>query len=222
MVDSTDNNVNNFWSQRTPKEKLLLMAYYEQNIKPSEEPDILSSIFENYLPFQQSLIHYLSVSDLSRLSLTSKSFNALIPILDIAINRKSFSLLVHRLIQISGLHVKPRAVFDEKCRYVVMTGKYNEVCSICKITGVILTHDHMCRGTIYDKHPEQYFDELFNLKYHKKLTKQQKDYIKETLTPLFKQATTNLSKMPKKDKKRQFIELWDESEKRRNKFVKKS
>lgn len=215
--------MDDFWNQRTTDEKRLLIDYYFKNIKVTPEPDLFSPLVDRIEPFCERLIYYLDLSDLYHLSITSKSIQSLIPLLDIAVKRKSFASLMKRLIQISQgrLTIKPRAVFDEKCRYVEL-GKGNyHICSICKMSGIILTSDHKCRGTIYDKHPEQYFDELFNLKYHKTLTKDQKAFIKGNLEPLFKQTTADLAKMSKYQKKRQFIELWDESEQRRSKLRKK-
>jgi hypothetical protein len=211
-----------FWSQRTIEEKRLLIDYYNNHINKVEGIDAFSPIFENYQPFFENICDYLSINDLFQLSMVSKGINQLISLVDIAIKRRSFSQLVRRLIQISGnrLKIQPRKVFDEKCRYVALDGSRGNICSICKFTGVICTFDHMCRGTIYDKHPEQFFDQVFNLKYHNKLSKDQKELIKNDLKPLFEQATKTLSKMPKYQKKRQFIELWDESDTRRNKHSK--
>lgn len=220
-----------FWNQRTKEEKCLLIDFYNNHINhinhinhtnKIEQTDVFSPTFENYQPFFENLCDYLNLNDLFHLSMVSKGINEQIPLLEIAIRRKSFSPMIHRLIQISGnrLKIEPRKVFDEKCRYVTFGGYHGTICSICKITGVICTFDHVCRGTIYDKHPEQFFDEFFNLKYHNKLTKDQKKMIKDDLKPLFEQATKILSKMPMKQKKRQFVELWDESESRRSKHLK--
>lgn len=209
-------DLNKFWESLSPDEKLCLFQHH-QSLKPKN--DYFSEIFQTIQPFHESLLDFLSLKDCYHLKQTSKTISNSFPsLVKMAIKQKLFSAMVKRLIQLSNgqFKIECRYVFDEKCRYVNICDFTNEhtICSICKLTGMILTWDKHVRGTIYDENPLQFFTPQFTLCYHNDLTKNQKLKIKNELEPIFKKATIDFKKMNTQQKKRKFSQVWNESDER--------
>lgn len=213
--------LNDIWTSLSIEEKDVLIQYH-LSLKKQDAVDEFTPLFENIQPFQETLISFLSLSDLNSLFLCSKQLNTFKDCLfPIAVKRFQFSSLVQRLIQVTGngMTVQPRRVFDEKCRYVIMTnGNFGtHICEIDKHTGVILTSDKSVRSSILLPDVQEYFCHTLGvrLKYFNELTKNQKKTIKEILEPQYNNGTKQLKLMKNSQKKRLFASKWDESKKRR-------